>query len=151
MDCWLLQTTLQKCGFFSHSYAFVACATMPRFCNVMFLCFDSVLYSKRWPFFSCKNQTHRTVFLEVFFEATGIEVIRMFRCFKNKKTAQKTLFYMIPGSSKCVKIVPFHPKNLPKGRNFTIWKTQVYYIYFDLYYSVCSSQMVLILKQHDLL
>ena len=25
----------------------------------------------------------------------------------------------IPGSSKCVKFVPFHPKNLPKGRNFT--------------------------------
>ena len=25
----------------------------------------------------------------------------------------------IPGSSKCVKFVPIHPKNLPKGRNFT--------------------------------
>ena len=25
----------------------------------------------------------------------------------------------IPGSSKCVKFVPFHSKNLPKGRNFT--------------------------------
>ena len=25
----------------------------------------------------------------------------------------------IPGSSKCVKFLPFHPKNIPKGRNFT--------------------------------
>ena len=25
----------------------------------------------------------------------------------------------IPGSSKCVKFVPFHPKNQPKGRKFT--------------------------------
>ena len=32
---------------------------------------------------------------------------------------QMKLIYLIPGSSKCVKSVPFHPKNLPKGRNFT--------------------------------
>ena len=25
----------------------------------------------------------------------------------------------VPGSSKCVKFVPFHQQNLPKGRNFT--------------------------------
>ena len=25
----------------------------------------------------------------------------------------------IPGSSQCVKFVPFHPKNLPKGRFFS--------------------------------
>ena len=25
----------------------------------------------------------------------------------------------IPGSSKCVKFVPFHPENIPKGRKFT--------------------------------
>ena len=25
----------------------------------------------------------------------------------------------IPGSSRCVKFVPFHPKNMPKGRHFT--------------------------------
>ena len=25
----------------------------------------------------------------------------------------------IPGSSKCVKLIPFHQKNLPKDRNFT--------------------------------
>ena len=29
------------------------------------------------------------------------------------------MIYDIPGSSKCVKFVPFHPKNLPKNRNFT--------------------------------
>ena len=29
------------------------------------------------------------------------------------------LYIYIPGSSKCVKFVPFHPKNIPKGRNFT--------------------------------
>ena len=29
------------------------------------------------------------------------------------------IYIYIPGSSKCVKFVPFHPKNLPKGRNFT--------------------------------
>ena len=26
---------------------------------------------------------------------------------------------IIPGSSKCVKFLPFHQKNLPKGRIFT--------------------------------
>ena len=29
------------------------------------------------------------------------------------------IYICIPGSSKCVKFVPFHQKNLPKGRNFT--------------------------------
>lgn len=26
---------------------------------------------------------------------------------------------LLPGSSKCVTFVPFHQKDLPKGRNFT--------------------------------
>ena len=34
----------------------------------------------------------------------------------------------IPGSSKCVKFVPFHPKNLPKGRNFTYMEDPGIYI-----------------------
>ena len=33
----------------------------------------------------------------------------------------------IPGSSKCVKFVPFHPKNLPKNRNFTYMEDQGLY------------------------
>ena len=29
------------------------------------------------------------------------------------------VYIYMPGSSKCVKFVPFHPKNKPKGRHFT--------------------------------
>ena len=43
----------------------------------------------------------------------------------------------IPGSSKCVKFVPFHHKNLPKGRNFTYledpgmtWHDECLYVTF---------------------
>ena len=48
--------------------------------------------------------------------------------------AKSNMALDIPRSSKCVKCVPFHPKNLPKGRNFTYmedpgimdgWKTSV--------------------------
>ena len=34
----------------------------------------------------------------------------------------------IPGSSKCVKRVPFHQKKLPKGRNFTYLEDPRMYI-----------------------
>ena len=45
------------------------------------------------------------------------------------------IYMYIPGSSKCVEFVPFHPqkatKNLPKGRNCT-YLIQVY-IYIHIY------------------
>ena len=39
------------------------------------------------------------------------------------------IYIYIPGSSRCVKIVPFHPKNMPKGRNFTYLEDPGIYIY----------------------
>ena len=38
----------------------------------------------------------------------------------------------IPGSSKCVKFVTFHPKNLPKGRNFTYLEDPGMHAYFSI-------------------
>ena len=34
------------------------------------------------------------------------------------KKMGNSISFLIPGSSKCVKCVPFHQQNLPKGRNF---------------------------------
>ena len=34
----------------------------------------------------------------------------------------------IPGSSKCVRFVPFYQNNPPKGRNFTVWLFLVYFL-----------------------
>ena len=45
---------------------------------------------------------------------------------------------IIPGSSKYVKFVPFHPKNLPKGRNFTYLEDPGIVIFLD------STKMILI-------
>ena len=39
------------------------------------------------------------------------------------------IYIYIPGSSKCVKCVPFHQKNLPKGRFFTYLEDPGIYIY----------------------
>ena len=41
----------------------------------------------------------------------------------------KMPYIYIPGSSKCVKFVPFHPKDLPKGRNFTYLEGPGMHIY----------------------
>ena len=40
----------------------------------------------------------------------------------------------IPGSSKCVKFVPYHPKNLPKNRSFTYMEDPGIYIYIQYIY-----------------
>ena len=49
------------------------------------------------------------------------------------------IYIYIPGSSKCVKFVPFHPKNLPKGRNFTYLEDPGIYIYIYSYIQrLCS-------------
>ena len=40
----------------------------------------------------------------------------------------------IPGSSKCVKFVPFRPKNQPKGRNSTYVEDPGIYIYIQYIY-----------------
>ena len=38
------------------------------------------------------------------------------------------IYIYIPGSSKSVKFVPFHPKNLPKNINFTYMEDPGIYI-----------------------
>ena len=45
-------------------------------------------------------------------------------------------YIYIPGSSKCVKCVPFHKRNLPKGRHFTYLEDPGIYIYLYLVYLV---------------
>ncbi len=53
-------------------------------------------------------------------------------------------YIIIPGSSKCVKVVPFYPKNPPKGRIFTyledpgiilsslFWDVNVFFVFFQM-------------------
>ena len=44
--------------------------------------------------------------------------------------------WTIPGSSKRVKFVPFHPRNLPKGRNFTYMEDPGIYVYTNYIHTV---------------
>ena len=45
---------------------------------------------------------------------------------------EKNMNIYIPGSSNCVKFVPFHPQNLPKGSNFTHLEDPGIYLYILL-------------------
>ena len=95
-----------------------------------FFCVESIFFGFEWfkVFRTQKNLQNTTLFFRRTlpppgwsFRRFGTRQLMPWGFVRQKKKTKHSENHTIhiPGSSKCVKCVPFHPKNQPKGRNFT--------------------------------